>query len=147
MIDFKTTYRKYKIAEVLGEEFDDKEFSEILDHIKKTITNPYFKEFVDNKHHHRIRIGLSKDDIYIEYNQKFNYFWLSYDKTWTVFESRFGYNYQQIKDLTELVLSQQYKLKVVTAKPSKKAGSNVLSQQYKLKVVTAPSTYSSSFLS
>ena len=116
MIDFKTSYRKYKIAEVLGEEFEDKEFLKMITHIKRTITNPDFKEFVDDKLPNHIYIGLSKNDIYMEHNLKSNYIWLDYDKIWSFFESEFGYNYLKIKELTEGVVGLHYKLKEVTTR-------------------------------
>ena len=136
MIDFKTKYRQYKIAEVLEEEFEDKEFLKMLDHIKKTITNPDFKEFVDDKHPNYIFIGLSKDDIYMEHDLKIGHFWLNYDKIWSFFESEFGYNYQQIKNLTEGVLELHCKLKEVTTIGVRNPPLVTLGLHFKLKEVT-----------
>ena len=139
MINFKTKYRQYKIAEVLGENFDDKEFLKMINHIKRTITNPDFKEFVDDKYPNLIWIGLSKDDIYMKHDLKDNYIWLDNDKIWSVFESKFAYNYQQIKNLTESVLETHYKLKEVTTHSKLLNPFVKLTLHYKLKkIVTKP---------
>ena len=116
MKDFKTRHRQYKISNVLGKEFFDEEFFKILKHIKKTITNPDFKEFIDTKYSNYIWHGLSLDDIYMRQNLKTNTFWLDYDKIWTFFESDFVYNYNEIKELTEGVLRTHYNLKEVTTR-------------------------------
>ena len=74
MIDFKTIYRKYKISNILGEEFDNKDFLVMIDHIKKNLINPEFKSFISDSEADIIWYGFSKDDIYIQQDLKTNIF-------------------------------------------------------------------------
>src|SRR5271157_1158348 len=57
------------------------------------------------------------NEIIFEYekqNEKNDYFYVSYNKIWSVFESEFGYNYDEIRDLIKGILESHYKLESVT---------------------------------
>jgi hypothetical protein len=53
---------------------------------------------------------------YMSQDTKNDYWLLDYDLIWSVFETKFGYNYQLFKDLTKGILLEVYKCKVVTTK-------------------------------
>ena len=52
--------------------------------------------------------------IYIQYDKKNNYAWLDYNRIWSIFESKYHCNYQEIKDITEHLLEEHLKLRGVT---------------------------------
>ncbi len=58
---------------------------------------------------------FDKDGKYIcEYDWKRNYFWFSYSKVWSVFETEFSPNYQEIKEFLNGMVEEHFKLKGVT---------------------------------
>jgi hypothetical protein len=60
-------------------------------------------------------ILYKKDGItYMLQDTKTDWWYLDYDLIWSVFETKFGYNYQLFKDLTKGILVEIYKCKVVT---------------------------------
>ncbi len=50
-------------------------------------------------------------------NPKYDYVLFNYDQIWRIFESKFGYNYQEIKDLLAAWLEEHYNLRDVTPLP------------------------------
>ena len=59
-------------------------------------------------------ILYKKDDkIYMLQDTKTDYWCLDYDLIWSVFESKFGNNYQLFKNLTKVILLEVYNCKVV----------------------------------
>jgi hypothetical protein len=60
-------------------------------------------------------ISYNKDNkVYMLQDTKTDWWYLDYDLIWSVFETKFGYNYQLFKDLTKGILKEVYKCKVVT---------------------------------
>ena len=55
-----------------------------------------------------------KDQVIFWQDLKNEYFYISYKKIWSVFESKLGLNYQEIKKLTTGWLSEHTKLKQYT---------------------------------
>ena len=53
-------------------------------------------------------------EVLFEYNQKTNYFWVHYSKIWLFFESNYGLNYQEIRDLIRGVVEEHLNLGGVT---------------------------------
>jgi hypothetical protein len=61
------------------------------------------------------KIFYTKDGKYLgHYSSNFRNFWLSHNKIWSKFESEFGLDYQEIKELTKGILEEQYKLQGIT---------------------------------
>lgn len=54
------------------------------------------------------------NEYWAEYDSKNNYFWLSYSKMWSVFEKKYGLNYEQVKELIGKKVEEHFKRKGVT---------------------------------
>jgi hypothetical protein len=52
--------------------------------------------------------------FYHEKDPKNGYIWFNYNKIWGIFESKFGYNYKEIKDLLVAWVEEHYDLSGVT---------------------------------
>lgn len=80
----------------------------------------YFLSLIDYQYCKIVNpIGLikfyNKEVNYLmDYNPKNGWFWLSYPQVWSKLEFKFGYNNQQIKELTKGILEEHYKLKDIT---------------------------------
>jgi len=53
-----------------------------------------------------------EDKCIMEYNTKTEIFWLGYNLIWSVFESKYGLNHQQINKLLIPILEEHFKCKV-----------------------------------
>ena len=80
------------------------------------ILNPEQYEKVESKHNNTDILYKKDDKIYMLQDTKTDWWYLDYDLIWSVFETKFGYNYQLFKDLTKGILLEVYKCKVVTTK-------------------------------
>jgi hypothetical protein len=54
------------------------------------------------------------NEVIFDYNKKNGYVYVSYIEIWSFFESFFGMNYQQIRDITKDWVEEHYKLRVTT---------------------------------
>ena len=52
--------------------------------------------------------------VYMEYDQKTKYVWIDYKKLWSVFQFKYGLNYQKTKDFFKGILKRDYNLRGVT---------------------------------
>ena len=50
----------------------------------------------------------------MEYDKKNGYFWVDYDKIWSVLESKYGLNDQEISELIKGMVEEHLKLEGVT---------------------------------
>ncbi len=81
------------------------------------ILNPNQYEKVESKYN-KTDILYKKNNIsYMLQDIKNDWWELDYDLIWSVFESKFGDNYQLFKDLTKGILVEVYKCKVYTTNP------------------------------
>ena len=86
-------------------------------------------------------ILYKKDNIsYMLQDLKTDWWWLDYYLIWSVFESKFGYNYQLFRDLTKGILKEVYKCKVYTTNVSFHQAFLKLKEVYKCKVYTNQET-------
>jgi|ERR1035437_1388790 hypothetical protein len=100
--------------------------------------------FVGFLNDHKIRMSdeypgyvfyVKNDEIFIEHNQKNGNLWVSYKQIWSVFETKYGYNYIEIRELITHVVWKHLKLKDVT--PANKSSCVTLVWKHlKLKDVT-----------
>ena len=63
-----------------------------------------------------IKLNPSKDSSIILFRQDYknNYFWVNYDKIWSLLESKYGLNYKEIKELIKDTLLEPDKMKALT---------------------------------
>jgi hypothetical protein len=54
------------------------------------------------------------DDVIFEYNQEDEDFWVDYYTIWSVFEFRFGMEYDETQELIKPMVEEHYKLESVT---------------------------------
>ena len=52
--------------------------------------------------------------VYMRYDQKTKYVWIDYEKLWSIFESKYGLNYVEVRDFFKGVLKSDYNLRGVT---------------------------------
>lgn len=110
MNKIKSEYRKYKIAKILGKDFKNKEFLELMNQIKETVTNPSFKKFKIVGNPNSIFYGLSKSIINIEtYKNNNEKFYLSVDKIWVDFEKS-QYSDEEIDYVLKLCIKQHFNI-------------------------------------
>ena len=54
------------------------------------------------------------DNCIFEYNTKNGYFWCNYKLYWSIFYEKFGFNYNQVRDLTKDMVENHFNLKEIT---------------------------------
>ena len=59
-------------------------------------------------------IYLEGKKIIFDYNKKNGYVYVNYEEIWSFFESFFGMEYEQIRDLTKVWVEESYNLRVTT---------------------------------
>jgi len=57
---------------------------------------------------------LEGKKIIFDYNKKNGYVYVNYEEIWSFFESFFGMEYEQIRDLTKVWVEESYNLRVTT---------------------------------
>ena len=67
----------------------------------------------------KIKHYAPNGDWLFSLNNKNNEFWVSYKNIWSVYESKYDLNYQQIKELFKGILEEHFNLKEFTAIPTK----------------------------
>ena len=67
----------------------------------------------------------------LQYNKKSGYVYLSYREIWRFFESFFGMDNQQIKDITKIWVEEHYKMGVTSTLPPIGYISAVVEENYK----------------
>ena len=105
----------------------ERQLKEIADQQKKTKTKEErFLELisgidinqpkVDFKEYPNTLFWFDKDGKYIcEYDWKNRWFWFSYTRIWSVFESEFSLNYMEIRMFLNGMVEEHFKLSGVTA--------------------------------
>ena len=56
----------------------------------------------------------SKDEFFFEYDSKSKYLWCSHSRIWSVFDSEYGLNYQQIQAFIKGAVEEHFKCKEIT---------------------------------
>jgi hypothetical protein len=75
------------------------------------------KPKVDFEIHPNSLFWFDKDGNNIcDYDWKSKYFWFSYSKVWSVFESEFALNHQEIRTFLNGMVEEHFKLEGVTTK-------------------------------
>jgi hypothetical protein len=93
------------------------------------------KEYTSDKYTDRIYYKKDKELLF-EYNQKNGYFHCSYEKIWSVFESKFNLNYNEISSLIKGMVEEHLKLRSVTPQYYKGFSNTRLEEHLKLRSVT-----------
>ena len=52
--------------------------------------------------------------VYMKYDQKTKYVWIDYYKLWSFFQSKYGLNYQKIREFFKGILKRDYNLRGIT---------------------------------
>ena len=52
--------------------------------------------------------------VYMEYDQKSKDVWIDYKKLWSIFESKYGLNYVEVRDFFKGILKRDYNLRGIT---------------------------------
>ena len=76
---------------------------------------------------------IRNDKVIFEYHKKSGYFYCNYGLVWSVFESEFGLNYDQISELIKGRMEEHFKLKDVTPDERPEVGSSTVEEHFKLK--------------
>ena len=77
-----------------------------------------------------------EDRRIFDYDKETGYFWVNNSLVWSVFESEFGLNYDQIKDLIKGRVEEHFKLKDVTPLKVGMLKMKMVEEHFKLKDVT-----------
>jgi hypothetical protein len=77
---------------------------------KEQLTNLYISK---SKQHNDILIYKKDDDVLFNYNEKNGWFYIDFNKIWSVFQSKYHLNYNEIKILTKDIVEEQLNLKVI----------------------------------
>jgi hypothetical protein len=83
----------------------------------------WFKEMLINLEISRstkyldVLIYKKDDDILYNYNEENEHFWISYDKIWWIFETKYHLNYNEIRMLTKGMVEEHLNLKDITTSP------------------------------
>ena len=87
-----------------------------------------------------IKLNPSKDSSIILFRQDYknNYFWVNYDKIWSLLESKYGLNSQEIKELIKGTLLEPDKMKALTPDGVYKYTLDNLLEPDKMKALTPP---------
>jgi hypothetical protein len=113
---------KNLIKKILKEEFED------FDWIKDQNPQPW-EEFMfqftnlkpkleNSRYYGKLMVYIDKNGervFFHKQNPKNGFVWFNYDKIWSVFGARFGFNYSEIQELLERWLGEHYNLRGVTA--------------------------------
>jgi hypothetical protein len=105
------TFEQY--FNLLIENFNNKEkemeeFFLQLSHINELDIKFNFIEYKDTLFY------LYKNKCLFDQDKKTMYFYINYDKIWSVFEKEFSLNYQEIKDFMSGMVEKHFKLKDYT---------------------------------
>jgi hypothetical protein len=95
---------------------------------------------VDFQKYPNLLFWFDKDGNYVcEYDWKNNHFWFSYSNVWSVFESEFALNYQEIRMFLNGMVEEHFKLEGVTTKATHAAPAVAVEEHFKLEGVTTKS--------
>ena len=84
-----------------------------------------------------IKYFYTKNGVYLgDYDSKNKLFWLSYQNVWSKFNTEFGLNEQEIKELSKGILEDAYNLKYITTLYMQKENCMKLEDAYNLKYIT-----------
>src|SRR6478735_7945980 len=114
--------RKYKIHLLKYDSLTEKEVEDlniIFNHIKYCKENYEIIEFIYNnllnlklvrlKNYPNYNYWVKDDKIIFEHNLKDPWFGVRQDLIWSVFETKFGYNYHETSDLIKDIVKEAYK--------------------------------------
>jgi len=98
------------------------------------------KPKVDFEKHPNSLFWFDKDGNNIcDYDWKSKYFWFSYSKVWSVFESEFALNHQEIRTFLNGMVEEHFKLEGVTTSSASGGTSDPVEEHFKLEGVTTKS--------
>ena len=109
-------------------------FNEITDGIEIVNTNVYNEEGLEFIYH--------KDGQWIFYQDKNEKFWVNYYKYWSLFESKFSLNYEEIQAITRVLVEEALKREVSTPRVNSRNSYCWVEEALKREVST-PLTYQS----
>ena len=69
---------------------------------------------VDNDKFPNYIFYFNDNNCIFEYNKESGNFYCNYEKYWSIFYEKFGFNYNQIRDLTKDMVESHFKLKGIT---------------------------------
>ncbi len=76
------------------------------------------------------------DNVIFDYDKKSGYFYCNYMLVWSVFESEFGLNYDQISKLIKGRVEEHFKLKDATPLMARTNWTSLVEEHFKLKDAT-----------
>ena len=94
-------------------------------------TGPYTTPDYPNSLFYRL-----DDEIIFKYDQESEILWVDYIIIWSVFEDRFGMEYDEIRELIKPMVEEHYKLGSVTPGLWLYPGLSLVEDHYKLESVT-----------
>lgn len=83
--------------------------------LKKLLSEMTIKQ--DPEYYPNSLFFLLGDEIYMEQNKKHNNLWVNYDKLWSILESNFNLNNQEINDLIKLQVEKHFKMVLISPIP------------------------------
>ena len=95
--------------------------------------NPDQLEVVTSENYPESVFFRKNGKVVMEQDKKDKYFWVSYDEIWSFFESFFGMEYQQIREVLSYWLEETLKLEGYTPETLTCAEPVVLEETLKLK--------------
>lgn len=111
----------------------------------KDLSTPelWFKDLLNNldiydrhpRYPNSIFFHINKE-VYMEYDKNSKILYYSYDKIYSVLESKFGLNSTQINELVKGMVGEHYKLEVNTTQTSGIFRAHTVEEHYKLEVNT-----------
>jgi len=106
-------------------------------------TRPAKEEFKEMLLKYQVDLSLGNKIYYdengdwvFEYDSKNKWLWIQYHRIWSVFESKYGLNYNQIKKLTEDTVREVYKIEGVTTGATSQSIVVLVREVYKIEGVT-----------
>jgi len=119
--------RKYKIHLLKYDSLTEKEVEDlniIFNHIKYCKENYEIIEFTYNnllnlklvrlKDYPNYNYWVKDDKIIFEYHLTYKFLYVNHELIWEVFGNKFGYNYEEPKQLIKGIVEQAYKMQGVT---------------------------------
>ena len=79
---------------------------------------------------------MKNGNVIFDYNKKNDVVYINYDEVWSFFETFFGMEYQQIRDITKAWVEEHYKLRVTTTCGGFPYAKTWVEEHYKLRVTT-----------
>ena len=125
----KNLYRRYKICQLLDEPLLDKD-KEIIDFILDKIKDLTIFTYTDSCYDYM----NSKGEFVFEQNEKNDTLWVRYEGFWSVLETKYLLNYDDIQDIIKGMIETIYKMKVETSSILYRSIISMVETAYKMSV-------------